>query len=176
LGGDEPFPYPYGWRFPLYKTTNGGINWGYQIPADTSIDSLTYRYIQFTDKNNGWAWEYNSGIHTVTGGGDTTFYTNINSISNGIVKNFELKQNYPNPYNNSTLIEYFINEPGWVKLKIFDIAGREMATLVNEVQSTGGYGIPVSVQLSSGVYFYKLVYTNKKGEMQMDVKKMVLLK
>jgi hypothetical protein len=63
-----------------------------------------------------------------------------------------------------------------VKLKIFDITGREMATLVNEVQSTGGYGIPVSVQLSSGVYFYKLVYTNKKGELQMDVKKMVVLK
>jgi photosystem II stability/assembly factor-like uncharacterized protein len=174
VGGIYSFPSTD--RGLVYKTTNGGINWGYQIP-DTSFGIYSLWYVDFVDKLNGWAFRPNSkNIHTTTGGGDTTFYTNINSISNGIVKNFELKQNYPNPYNNSTLIEYFINESGWVKLKIFDIAGREIATLVNEVQSTGGYGMPVSVQLSSGVYFYKLVYTNKKGEMQMDVKKMVLLK
>jgi len=51
-----------------------------------------------------------------------------------------------------------------------------MATLINEEQNTGGYGIPIAVQLSSGVYFYKLVYINRKGEMQMETKKMVLLK
>jgi len=168
--------YPTCFAGLLYKTTNGGINWGYQIP-DTNFGIGDYYFIDFINKNNGWAfWFSNKAIHTVTGGGDTTFYTGINNITQIPPKNFELKQNYPNPYNNSTLIEYYINESGWVKLKIFDITGREMATLVNEVQSTGGYGMPVSVQLSSGVYFYKLVYTNKKGEMQMDVKKMVLLK
>jgi photosystem II stability/assembly factor-like uncharacterized protein len=162
---------------PIYKTTNGGINWGYQN-ADSAHLVGSFGFILFINKNIGWAKnnvaEYL--IHTTTGGNDTTFYTGINSITQIPPKNFELKQNYPNPYNNSTLIEYYINESGWVKLKIFDIAGREMATLVNEVQSTGGYGVPVSVQLSSGVYFYKLIYTNKKGEMQMDVKKMVVLK
>jgi photosystem II stability/assembly factor-like uncharacterized protein len=161
----------------LYKTTNGGANWGYQR-ADTSIHITLDRLLWFVNGKVGWASSifYNSLIHTTTGGNDTTFYTGINNITQIPPKNFELKQNYPNPYNNSTLIEYYINESGWVKLKIFDIAGREMAMLVNEVQSTGGYGMPVSVQLSSGVYFYKLVYTNKKGEMQMDVKKMVVLK
>jgi photosystem II stability/assembly factor-like uncharacterized protein len=162
----------------LYKTTNGGNNWGYQF-IDSSIHETIGYYIHFVNSKIGWALSslnLNTIIHTTTGGSDTTFYTGINNITRIPPKNFELKQNYPNPYNNSTLIEYYINESGWVKLKIFDIAGREMATLVNEVQSTGGYGIPVSVQLSSGVYFYKLVYTNKKGEMQMDVKKMVVLK
>jgi photosystem II stability/assembly factor-like uncharacterized protein len=160
----------------IYKTTNGGINWGYQIP-DTSFGIYKYLFANFVDKLKGWAFPpAYKDIHTITGGGDTTLYTEVNNITQIPPKNFELKQNYPNPYNNSTLIEYFINESGWVKLKIFDIAGREIATLVNEVQSTGGYGMPVSVQLSSGVYFYKLVYTNKKGEMQMDAKKMIVLK
>jgi photosystem II stability/assembly factor-like uncharacterized protein len=159
----------------IYKTTNGGINWGYQL-ADTSIHIGFYNFINLVNNKIGWAHSTTTGVHTISGGNDTTFYTGINNITQIPPKNFELKQNYPNPYNNSTLIEYYINEPGWVKLKIFDIAGREMATLVNEVQSTGGYGIPVSVQLSSGVYFYKLVYTNKSGEMQMDVKKLVVLK
>jgi len=49
-------------------------------------------------------------------------------------------------------------------------------TAVNEVQIAGGYGVPVDIQLSSGVYFYKMVYVNKKGEMQIDTKKMIVLK
>jgi photosystem II stability/assembly factor-like uncharacterized protein len=160
----------------LCKTTNGGTNWGYQIP-DTSIKIDEYFFISFANRNNGWAYQLTTGVHTKVGGNDTTYYTGINNQLTKISpKNFELNQNYPNPYNNTTLIEYYLNETGWVKLKIFDIAGREMATLVNEVQSTGGYGIPVSVQLSSGVYFYKLIYTNKKGELQMDTKKMMIVK
>ena len=161
----------------LYKTINGGINWGYQF-ADTSIHITLDHFVNFVNNKIGWAYSnyYNSGVHTISGGSDTTFYTGINNITQNSPKNFELKQNYPNPYNNSTLIDYYINEPGWVKLKIFDITGREMGMLVNEVQITGGYGIPVSLQLSSGVYFYKLIYTNKEGELQTETKKMMIIK
>ena len=159
----------------MYKSTNGGINWGYQL-ADTSIHIVRYWSVNFINNNIGWAYATSTGVHTTTNGSDTTFYTGINNISQSPPKNFELKQNYPNPYNNSSLIEYYLNESGWVKLKIFDITGREMATLINEEQNTGGYGIPIAIQLSSGVYFYKLVYINRKGEMQMETKKMVLLK
>jgi photosystem II stability/assembly factor-like uncharacterized protein len=165
----------FGYRGIVYKTTNGGVNWGYQLP-DTTINIYLYDKIFFFNAKNGWAYIGPEGVHTLVGGNDTTFYTGINSITKIPPKNFELKQNYPNPFNNSSLIEYYLNETGWVKLKIFDIAGREMGTLVNEEQNTGGYGIPVSLQLSSGVYFYKMIYVNRKGEMQMDIKKLVVLK
>lgn len=153
-----------GYRGIVYITTNGGQNWGYQIPDTININIATYIYIKFINKNIGWAYNsYRSGpvpcggIHTITGGNDTTFYTEIKNITQIAPKNFELKQNYPNPFNNSALIEYYINETGWVKLKIYDMTGRKMATLVNEEQYTGGYGVPVSMELSSGVYFYKMI-------------------
>ena len=171
-----------GIRGILYITTNGGVNWGYQIPDTININLHSYYFANFLNNKTGWAYvplgsgtvPY-GGIHTLVGGNDTTFYTSISKIIQSVPKNFELKQNYPNPYNNSSLIEYYINESGWVKLKIFDIAGKEITTLVNEVQSTGGYGIPISVDLPSGVYFYKMIFTTKDG-IQTDTKKMVVIK
>lgn len=161
----------------IYKTTNGGNNWGYQLPDTNVVKIAQYQYSEFINKNIGWEYSYSQGgVHTTVGGSDTTFYTAIKVISNSTPNSFTLKQNYPNPFNNSTIIEYSIKEQGWVKLKIFDIAGREIATLVNEVQGVGTYGVPVAVELSSGVYFYKLFFTNKKGEMQMETKKMLMIK
>jgi hypothetical protein len=99
----------------------------------------------------------------------------VKKVTNVLPASYNLSQNYPNPFNSTTLIGYYIQETGWVKLKIFDITGREMATLVNEVQGVGGYGFPVSVELSRGVYFYKMILTTKNG-IQMDTKKMVVIK
>jgi photosystem II stability/assembly factor-like uncharacterized protein len=159
----------------VYKTINGGVNWGYQIP-DTSVDSYYFQNIYFFNKRNGWVYNTNYNFHTITGGNDTTFYTSINNNTALVSKDFILYQNFPNPFNGSSWIYYYLNEPGKVNLKVYDIGGREMGTLVNEEQNTGGYGVPVAIELSSGVYFYKLVYINKKGELQTDTKKMVVVK
>jgi hypothetical protein len=168
---------PSGYRGIIYKTTNGGNNWGYQIPDTGFGISSSFWFIKFVDKLKGWAftpgYRY---IRTVVGGMDTTFYTGIKNQNITTPTNFELKQNYPNPYNSSTIIEYYINTNGWVKLKIFDITGKEVAILVNEVQSTGGYGIPVSVNLSSGVYFYRLQFISQSGDMQIETRKMIVIK
>ena len=163
----------------LYKTTNGGINWGYQIP-DTNFNIATYSLIKFVNNLKGWAFNAFSSpkdIHTTTGG-DSTLFTNIENNNTTIInpKNFELKQNYPNPYNSSSLIEYFLNERGLVRIKLYDITGKEIATLVNEVQGTGGYGIPVSIQLPSGIYFYKMIFIPRNREVQADTKKLVIVK
>lgn len=72
---------------------------------------------------------------------------------------FSLKQNYPNPFNPSTIIEYNVETSGQISLKIFDVLGREIATLVNENHEPGNYTIIFSsneFQLSSGIYFYQL--------------------
>ncbi|MCX6165210.1 MAG: hypothetical protein NTU73_10205, partial [Ignavibacteriae bacterium] len=90
----------------IYKTTNSGINWGYQIP-DTSIVIYQYDFNCFTNKLNGWAYsKYNNrgGIHT-TVGGDSTIYTGINNNITFLSKEFLLYQNYPNPFNSITNVK-----------------------------------------------------------------------
>lgn len=81
----------------LYRTTNEGNNWLYQIP-DTSINIFQYFYIKFINKNIGWAYGGFTGIHT-TSGGDTNWLTGIKQISNNVPNDYKLFQNYPNPFN-----------------------------------------------------------------------------
>jgi len=70
---------------------------------------------------------------------------------------FTLEQNYPNPFNPSTKIKYQIPVGGFVNLKVYDILGREVATLVNEEKPAGNYEVRFDVMgLTSGIYFYKL--------------------
>jgi len=85
---------------------------------------------------------------------------------------FDLKQNYPNPFNPVTKISFAISRSGFVSLKVFDILGKEMAILVNELKSAGNYSIDFNASnLTSGIYFYKLESNGFTG-----IKKMILLK
>lgn len=85
---------------------------------------------------------------------------------------FALMQNYPNPFNPSTRIKYSVPQSSNVELKVFDILGNEVATLVNEEQSAGNYKVNFDAAgLSSGMYFYKLQTDNF-----VETKKMLLLK
>jgi hypothetical protein len=89
-----------------------------------------------------------------------------------------LEQNYPNPFNPSTTIRYTIPnvtlsgvEGSRVQLKVYDVLGNEVATLVNEFRNAGSYEIIFNAsKLSSGIYFYEL----KAGNM-IQIKKMILL-
>jgi len=81
----------------------------------------------------------------------------VESISNEVPNEFSLKQNFPNPFNPSTKIEYSIPEASFVQLKVYDILGNEVATLVSEEQSVGSYRADFSGDaLSSGIYIAKL--------------------
>ncbi|MCX7877042.1 MAG: alpha/beta fold hydrolase [Ignavibacteria bacterium] len=85
---------------------------------------------------------------------------------------FSLSQNYPNPFNPSTMIEYSIAKAEKVELKVYDLLGREVATLVNEIQAPGSYNVTFNAKnLSSGVYFYRLTAGGFT-----DIKRMVLVK
>ncbi|MBS3945057.1 MAG: T9SS type A sorting domain-containing protein, partial [Melioribacter sp.] len=85
---------------------------------------------------------------------------------------FKLEQNYPNPFNPSTKIEYQLPKDGRVTIKVFNVLGQEVRTLLDEVKSAGYYTIEFkSNGLSSGIYFYSLFTENYKM-----IKKMVLLK
>ena len=102
----------------------------------------------------------------------TIDYSNEVEIIVNVPEKFELSQNYPNPFNPSTKIKYQIADSNPVSLKIYDVLGNEVTSLVNEVQPTGNYEVTFDASLlSSGTYFYKL----QTGDF-VEVKKMILLK
>ena len=100
---------------------------------------------------------------------------NITNIQRNVISNpskFNLSQNYPNPFNPNTKIDYAIPKNGFVSLKIYDILGREIKSLVNENKTTGYYSVDFNgSEFSSGVYFYKLESNGFN-----EVKKMMLIK
>ena len=103
---------------------------------------------------------------------DLSLITGVDQEINSVVNDFVLYQNYPNPFNPSTKIEFSISKTEFVSLKVFDVLGEEVATLVNEEMSPGTHSIEfIASKLSSGTYFYKL----QAGE-KTEVRKMLLLK
>jgi hypothetical protein len=88
-----------------------------------------------------------------------------------VPKEFKLEQNYPNPFNPTTNIKFQISKSGFVKMVVYDILGREIATLVNESLSPGTYEVEWDATIyPSGVYYYKLAATNYT-----ETRKMVLI-
>ena len=156
----------------IYGTTDGGDSWKEQLSGFTSRELYG---IDFIDPNNGWTvgW-YGTILHTTNGG--VTF---VDSKKNNkeTPTNFQLYQNYPNPFNPSTTIQYQIPATGFVTLKIYDVLGREIVTLVNKEQTTGRYEVSFNASnLSSGVYFYSLSVTSSNKINNIQVRKMVLIK
>lgn len=88
------------------------------------------------------------------------------------VLTYSLEQNYPNPFNPATTIKYSIPENSLVVLKVFNVLGEEVKTLVNEVKSRGSYSVSFNAsELTSGIYYYQIRAGN-----YISVKKMTLLK
>ena len=92
--------------------------------------------------------------------------------TNGIANTYSLSQNFPNPFNPTTSINFSIPKDGLVKIVVYDVLGKEVATLVNDEQTAGNYEVTFDAsKLTSGVYFYKIT----SGDFS-DVKKMLLVK
>ena len=90
---------------------------------------------------------------------------------------FELFQNYPNPFNPSTTISYQLPADSRVHLKVFDLLGREVATVVDETEAAGYYQKTFdATRVSSGMYVYQVVATDKQDKRQVVRKKMLILK
>ena len=85
---------------------------------------------------------------------------------------FLLSQNYPNPFNPTTSMQYAIGSRQFVTLKVYDLLGREVATLVNEEKPAGEYEVEFDgTKLPTGIYFYQL-----KAREYSETKKMILLR
>ncbi len=99
-------------------------------------------------------------------------YSDVIEIEIGTPTEYSLEQNYPNPFNPTTTISYSIKKKGLVSLKVFDILGNKVKTIVNEEQESGNYKVQFNAyKIASGIYFYTL----QAGEF-ISTKKMILLK
>ncbi len=109
---------------------------------------------------------------------DGTFeYSNLIEVDVPLLKEFALEQNYPNPFNPSTQIAFRLAVDSKVSLKVFDVLGQEVATLVNSNFVAGGHSVDFNASsLNSGVYLYRIEATGIDGSNFVDVKKMILTK
>ncbi len=193
-----------GWDYAQVKvSTDNGVNWSplkgrYTIPGSGQFQPLNqpvYNGIQrdwvreemnlsaYTDKKIKIRFEFNSDEAVNRDGwylddiGIITYSSPVVINENfHVIKHYSLSQNFPNPFNPSTEINYAVPNSGFVSLKVFNVLGAEVATLVNSFKNAGNYTITFSggnaaKNLSSGIYFYTL----KAGNF-IQTKKMILLK
>ena len=150
----------------ILHTVNGGTTWTLE---GAGLTNAILREVHFTNSNNGY----------VVGNGKTIVkFGEITSVEGGNISPgaFSLLQNYPNPFNPSTNIKFTISDFGFVNLKVYDLLGNEITTLVNEEKLAGEYEVefnPVSSfeNPASGIYFYQI----KAGSF-IETKKMVFMK
>lgn len=150
-------------------------NWskvGFVPGNGTSISSIDYTFID-RGLNTG---KYNYRLKQIDYNGNFEYFNLSNEIGIGVPTRYDLSQNYPNPFNPSTKINFDIPFDGKVSVKLFDVSGREVTTLVNEVKAAGYYTINFNAtNLSSGAYFYTINADNN-GQSFVATKKMMLLK
>jgi ligand-binding sensor domain-containing protein len=151
------------WR-GVFLSTNNGTNWTVinNDLMDLYVESLAVSGTNlFAGTFNGvWRRSLSDMI------------TNVEDQNTGIPSQFILEQNYPNPFNPSTTIIYSLPTSEFVTLKVYDVLGKEVATLVNEEKPAGSYEVNFNAtDLSSGIYFYTL----KTGKFS-ETKKLVLMK
>ncbi|MBI5403806.1 MAG: T9SS type A sorting domain-containing protein [Ignavibacteriae bacterium] len=168
---------------PPYFIYNGTSNLLVEVCYDNN-SYTTYSIVNATSAP-GMTWGYYTDNMTgclLTGGASQPIRPNIcfymnpiigtGSNSNNIPEQYSLSQNYPNPFNPVTRINFDLPKQGLTTLKVYDILGREIRTLVNEVKAPGSYSIDFNGnEFSSGVYFYKL-----ESNQFSDIKRMILVK
>ncbi|HPN36849.1 MAG TPA: M14 family zinc carboxypeptidase [Melioribacteraceae bacterium] len=155
--------------FEVQKSTNERewVKIGFINGAGTSTDPTTYNFV---DKDVFYGNNYYRLIQ-IDFDGTKKIINPIKVNFTGVLK-YELLQNYPNPFNPNTTIKFTVPNKNLVTLKVYDVLGKIVATLVNEVKEAGNYSVDFNAEdLSSGTYFYEI----KSGEFY-SVKKMNLIK
>lgn len=158
----------YGFYIERSSEENHWFSTGFVEGNGTITETVNYT---FTDKNLPTG-KYSYRLKQTDYNGSIEYFELTEVVNIGIPGKFNLSQNYPNPFNPVTTINYDVAVNGIVTIKIYDILGREVKTLVNEIKSAGYYTIKFNAaDLSSGTYFYKMT----SGDFN-AVKKFVVIK
>jgi photosystem II stability/assembly factor-like uncharacterized protein len=150
----------------IRHTTDGGASWSTQVtPLTNSQGGNAIFSVYFIDDQNGWLTaDYGRICHFA---GTTSIGSDIENVHT-----FSLAQNFPNPFNPSTVISYQLPVAGYVSLKVYNLLGTEVAVIVDGFKPAGNYEFEFNASsLMSGVYFYKLTSGNFT-----EVRKMILMK
>lgn len=153
-------------KLPVSDTVTWTFRYIAPVTGDRDTLFATGNSVNGNGVPSGDSWNF--------GQSKVVFIGNIQGISEntGLVNDFRLNQNFPNPFNPSTKIKFQINKNGIVKLSVFDSKGNTVKNLLNERKSAGEYSVDFSgVNLSSGVYFYKLEVNGIS-----ETKRMLLIK
>ena len=170
-GGIEPYNYFVSWTSGTALQYPESWFW---ISHGESVMALTYEDMYQCSQTGKFDLTANAILRGVMD--YMEIVVDVEQITKVTSTGFELSQNYPNPFNPSTKISWQSPTSGWQTIKVFDMLGNEIATLVDEYRNAGSYEIEFksavgSHQLANGVYFYRL----QVGE-NVETKKMVLLK
>lgn len=187
------------WNLANQGLPSGGI-WSMTTADNNDLYAFGKDTILYRSTSNGGSWQYYQKAPQLWGGGNYLgiylilinkagflFLTNSSGIissrnkitsfnsqekNSEVVMEYSLTQNYPNPFNPSTIIQFEMPLPGFVSIKVYDVLGKEVSTLINDEMSAGHHEIQFSgAELKSGVYFYKM-----SVEKLSYIKKMVLMK
>jgi hypothetical protein len=157
--------------FEIYRKLTGSTDYskiGF-VKGNGTIN--TQSNYSFTDRNMT-SGKYSYRLKQIDNNGNYEYFNLENDVVVGIPNNYELSQNYPNPFNPSTKINFAIPKDQKVSIKIYNILGKETASLVNDYKTAGFYTVEFNAgNLSSGTYFYVL-----QGENFTQTKKMTLIK
>ncbi|MDQ3021911.1 MAG: T9SS type A sorting domain-containing protein [Bacteroidota bacterium] len=137
----------------------------------TTSEQKNYTYSDRASTGN-----YNYRLKQIDLNGNFTYHPLANEVIVGVPSTYNLSQNYPNPFNPTTKVDYDLPYDGQVSIKLFDISGREVANLVNEVKTAGYYTLQFNASnLASGLYFYRITAQGNSNNF-VQTKKMVLVK
>ncbi|MDZ4711508.1 MAG: YCF48-related protein [bacterium] len=153
----------------LFKSTNSGMDWSREFTSSFPPNEI----ISMCLHNDliGWIGGGEAKIFATTTGGQTM--VNISANENTFPKDFVLYQNYPNPFNPGTLIIFENKLQSFVEIKLYNIKGQEVRTIMSKLATPGKYEINFDAsELTSGIYFYTLFSNGKK----IDSKRMLYLK
>ena len=149
-----------------FMSFNGGVSWQ---PIADGLPTVSVYDMKIHSTENYLA----IGTH-----GRSMYKVDLSQVVNNIqnqstiAENFKLYQNYPNPFNPTTKLSFVIGNSSFVTLKVYDVLGKEVATLVNEEKSSGKYSVNFNANnLASGIYFYKLQAGNFTKTMKMILMK-----
>ncbi|MBK8984029.1 MAG: T9SS type A sorting domain-containing protein [Ignavibacteria bacterium] len=161
--------------FDVERTLSGEGTWtkaGSVSGSGTTDETKSYA---FTERINTGKYSYR--LKQIDFNGNFEYFNLLNEIEVGIPDVYKLSQNYPNPFNPTTKIDYDIPYDGNVSILLYDLSGREVAKLVNEVKTAGYYtAVFNGANLASGMYFYRINASNTNGSNFVTTKKMVMIK
>ena len=167
----------------MSRSTDRGTTWtdmrvsdhAWKVKVEAGSGNYMGDYIGVTSGNNKvWPFWFDDKTGTMQAWTCAVSLdpVGIDPVNNTVPSAFELKQNFPNPFNPSTFISFSIPENAEVSLEVFDAAGRKTAYLRNDVKSAGRFKMQINAaDLSNGIYFYKLT----AGSF-VSTKKMILVK